>query len=40
MAEVAIVVALAVLLLLSLNAWLSARQVLPASPALSLRDSV
>jgi hypothetical protein len=27
-------------LLLSLNAWLSARKVLSASPALTLRDSV
>ena len=31
---------LAGLLLLSLNAWLSARKVLSASPALTLRDSV
>jgi hypothetical protein len=27
-------------LLLSLNAWISARKVLSASPALTLRDSV
>jgi putative ABC transport system permease protein len=31
---------LAGVLLLSLNAWLSARKVLTASPALTLRDSV
>jgi hypothetical protein len=31
---------LAGLLLLSLNAWLSARKVLSASPALTLRDSI
>jgi len=31
---------LAGLLLLSLNAWLSSRKVLRASPALTLRDSV
>jgi hypothetical protein len=31
---------LAGLALLSLNAWLSARKVLGASPALTLRDSV
>ena len=31
---------LAGLLLLSLNAWLSSRKVLSASPALTLRDAV
>ena len=33
-------IGIAGLLLLSLNAWLSSRKVLRASPALTLRDSV